>query len=306
MDDYNKNYLEILKKFQAVLIENDKLKVENKRLKEQLDNSGVLNKSENAINTSIETASIKEENYYNTINQPCNLTSINYRSSPAEKIKLVMSLFRGREDVFAKRWQNKNGLSGYSPVCSNEWKPGICNKPRIKCFECPYQAFPSLNEKTIEEHLTGNIIVGIYPMLLDETCFFLTADFDDEGWDKDINIVRNICLEYDIPCAIERSRSGKGAHIWFFFKDRISAASARKFGTTLLTLAMDKRHEIKFKSYDRLFPNQDTMPKGGFGNLIALPLQMEARKNYSSISADLTAHIKIKKKSWYLITLMLM
>ena len=286
MDDDKKNYLTVLKKFQSLIIENDRLKAENKKLKEQLSNFSVPDENKSGIIASTISAGIDIENDYKSTFKKNNSTSINNKSKPSEKIKLFMSLFKGREDVFAQRWQNKNGISGYSPVCANEWKPGICNKPRIKCFECPNKAFSTLNEKVIEEHLTGNTIVGIYPLLLGETCFFLAIDFDDESWEKDIGVLRNICSEFKIPFAVERSRSGKGAHFWFFFEDIIFASLARKFGTTLLTFAMEKNHEIKFKSYDRLFPNQDNMPKGGFGNLIALPLQMKARKKNNSVFID--------------------
>ncbi|MDD4402423.1 MAG: DEAD/DEAH box helicase family protein [Desulfitobacteriaceae bacterium] len=111
-------------------------------------------------------------------------------------------------------------------------------------------------------------------------------DFDDEGWQKDVRALRDICIVKDIPFAVERSQSGNGGHVWFFFKDQISAATARKFGTLLLTHAMSERHEIRFSSYDRLFPNQDTLPKGGFGNLIAVPLQAAARKSNNSVFVD--------------------
>ena len=162
--------------------------------------------------------------------------------------------------------------------------------------ECNNKSFEFLNEKVIEEHLRGNIVAGIYPIRLDETCYFLAIDFDDDGWNKDISILRDVCMEFDIPFAVERSRSGNGAHVWFFFEEPISAARARKFGTSLLTYSMNKRHEIKFNSYDRLFPNQDTMPKGSFGNLIALPLQMMARKKGNSVFID--EHFKPYADQW--------
>jgi hypothetical protein len=111
-------------------------------------------------------------------------------------------------------------------------------------------------------------------------------DFDEADWQKDISVLRNVCIEFNIPFAVERSQSGKGGHVWFFFENPISAALARKFGTALLTCAMSRRHEIQFKSYDRLFPSQDTMPKGGLGNLIALPLQKAARENENSEFID--------------------
>ncbi len=203
-----------------------------------------------------------------------------------EKIALFMSLFKGRTDVYAKKWKNKKGFSGYSPVCLNEWAPGICNKPKIKCSRCGKQSYEPLNEFVIEKHLRGGAVIGVYPMTLDETCHFLAIDFDKEGWKKDISVLRNTCSQFGIPIAIERSQSGNGCHAWFFFDQSISAVSARKFGTSLLTHSMGKRHEISFKSYDRLFPNQDTMPKGGFGNLIALPLQKIARNNKNSVFID--------------------
>ena len=207
-------------------------------------------------------------------------------SESDEKIALFMSLFKGRTDVYAKKWQNKKGFSGYSPVCLNEWAPGICNKPRIKCSMCGKQSYGPLDESVIEKHLRGGGIIGVYPMNLDETCHFLAIDFDKEGWEKDIAVIRDICSKFEIPVAIERSQSGNGSHAWFFFEQKICAVSARKFGTSLLTHSMGKRHEISFKSYDRLFPNQDTMPKGGFGNLIALPLQKIARDNDNSVFID--------------------
>ncbi|MBU3953426.1 MAG: DEAD/DEAH box helicase family protein, partial [Proteobacteria bacterium] len=212
--------------------------------------------------------------------------SVNHYSVKEDKIALFMSLFKGRSDVYAKRWQNKKGQSGYSPVCLNEWIPSVCKKPRIKCSKCNKKLYSALNEAMIEKHLQGEIVIGIYPMRLDETCCFLAIDFDNEGWEKDISVIREICTQIGIPVAVERSRSGNGGHVWFFFKEEISASLARRFGTSLLTYSMEKRHTISFESYDRLFPNQDTMPKGGFGNLIALPLQKASRKNENSLFVD--------------------
>ena len=198
-----------------------------------------------------------------------------------------MSLFKGREDVYAKRWENKKQqTSGYSAACANEWVPGICLKPKIKCSACNQKNYLKLDKQIIENHLRGNIVAGVYPLLIDETCWFLAIDFDDEGWKKDISALRKVCSHFDIPVAIERSRSGNGAHAWYFFDQPVQAAQARKFGSAMLTYTMNQRHEITFKSYDRLFPNQDTMPKGGFGNLIALPLQKAARENSNSVFID--------------------
>ena len=129
----------------------------------------------------------------------------------------------------------QKGQAGYSPVCLNEWKPRVCHKPKLRCIECNQKAYAALDEKVIEEHLRGNIVAGIFPMCLDETCYFLAIDFDDEGWQKDISVLRNICNDFDIPVSVERSRSGRGAHSWFFFEDRIPSVLARKFGSALLT-----------------------------------------------------------------------
>jgi superfamily II DNA or RNA helicase len=212
---------------------------------------------------------------------------VNKRSSSAEKIELFMSLFRGREDVYANRWENKKQhTSGYSPACANEWTPGICLKPKIKCSACNHKSYLKLDKQIIDNHLRGNVVAGVYPMLPDETCWFLAIDFDDDGWKKDISALAEVCSKFEIPVAIERSRSGNGVHAWYFFDQPVQASLARKFGSAMLTYTMNQRHEITFKSYDRFFPNQDTMPKGGFGNLIALPLQKAARENNNSVFID--------------------
>ena len=221
-------------------------------------------------------------------------SDVDNQSDTFSKIRLFMSLFKGRKDVYAKRWENKNkGSSGYTPVCLNQWQPGVCGKPKISCSKCENKLYAAVEDNVIENHLRGNIVVGIYPMLPDETCCFLAIDFDGAGWQKDISVFRDVCVEFSIPVAVERSRSGKGGHTWFFFENPLPAALARKFGTALLTCAMGRRHEIQFKSYDRFIPSQDTMPKGGFGNLIALPLQKTARENGNSefIDANFNSHI---------------
>lgn len=220
-------------------------------------------------------------------------TVLVHRHSPSEKkIALFMSLFRGRDDVYAKRWESqKTGKSGYQPVCANEWQASLCDKRKYACHSCPNRKLSPLDVQAVEKHLRGDEanasdVIGIYPLLKDETCTFLAVDFDDEGFEKDIQAFRDACREKEVPVAIERSRSGKGAHAWIFFDTPVSARQARRMGSGILTYAMNMRSSIAFKSYDRLFPNQDTMPSGGFGNLIALPLQGLARKKGNSVFVD--------------------
>lgn len=219
-------------------------------------------------------------------------TQVNKYSTPQQKIELFKSLFCGRVDVYAKRYYNtKTGKSGYVPACSNEWVNFVCDKKKYTCSKCPNRSFIEINDRVIYNHLKGDDefcrdVVGIYPMLSDETTKFLAIDFDEESWQEDVTAVRKICREYNIPVSVERSRSGNGAHMWFFFVEAIPASNARKFGSGLLTKAMESRHEIKLDSYDRMFPNQDTMPKGGLGNLIALPLQGRSRKSKNSEFVD--------------------
>ena len=129
-------------------------------------------------------------------------------------------------------------------------------------------------------------IVGIYPTLEDDRTWLLVVDFDDEDWQGDVSAFRDACASFGITPAVERSRSGNGAHVWFFFSEPVAAADARRLGSGLLTQAMTQRHELQFKSYDRLFPAQDTVPKGGFGNLIALPFQGRAQQDGNTLFVD--------------------
>ena len=219
------------------------------------------------------------------------ISPINKYSSPEDKIILFRSLFKGRDDVFARRWHSKTtDKSGYQPVCENEWNEEFCDKKKYKCSACPNRKLMTLTDNDIYRHLSGKDlygkdVVGIYPMLTEETCLFLCADFDEENFKDDITAFRKTCEEHNIPVSVEISRSGNGAHAWLFFNEPVLASVARKLGSGILTKAMEKSN-ISFKSYDRFFPNQDTMPKGGFGNLVALPLQGMARKNGNSLFVD--------------------
>jgi superfamily II DNA or RNA helicase len=214
-------------------------------------------------------------------------------SSPDVKIALFRALFRARNDVFARRFENRrSGKSGYAPACANEWARGICEKPRVKCGICPHRRLLPLTDDVIRWHLSGcdpkgdPFVAGVYPLLPDDSCVFLAVDFDKAGWREDARAFLETCRRAHLPAALERSRSGQGGHVWLFFEDAIPAVLARRLGAYLLTETMERRPDVGLDSYDRLFPNQDTMPQGGFGNLIALPLQKGPREQGNSVFLD--------------------
>lgn len=210
-----------------------------------------------------------------------------------EKVALFRSLFQGREDVFARRWFSPStDKSGYQPVCMLEWNREYCDKKKYKCAECPNRVFQSLGYDDIYRHLegkdpNGRDVIGVYAILPDNTCRFLCCDFDDKscehGYQKDVMAYVGVCRDWGIPAYIERSRSGNGAHVWILFAEPIKAQTARRLGNAILTEATEREGRMSFKSYDRFFPNQDVIPTGGFGNLVALPLQGRARKEGNSV-----------------------
>ena len=202
------------------------------------------------------------------------------------KLKLFQRLFLGRTDVFPQRWESKAGKAGYSPACANEWRPGVCQKPKIKCGECSHRQLVPLDEQVLYRHLAGEIVAGVYPLLTDDTCNFLAVDFDEADWRDDLLGFAQSCRELDVPVALEISRSGNGAHAWVFFARAVTAQDARRLGTAIISHTCARTRQLKLSSYDRLFPNQDRMPKGGFGNLIALPLQKKAREYGCSVFVD--------------------
>jgi len=218
-------------------------------------------------------------------------------SSGQEKIRLFRSLFRGREDVFPRRFESKKtGKSGYQPCCRKEWIKGLCRKPKIKCHDCESRDFVPVTDEIIQSHFLGRDVsmkrskrdytIGVFPLLQDETCWFLAVDFDKEDWMDDVSVYMDTCRTYKVPAALERSRSGKGGHVWIFFSEPIPAGLARQLGAFMLTESMEQRPDIGFDSYDRFFPSQDTMPRGGFGNLIALPLQKKPREKGDTLFLD--------------------
>jgi hypothetical protein len=213
--------------------------------------------------------------------------------SPAEKVKLFRQLFRGRDDLYPTRFvSKKTGKAGYAPACANKFVAGLCELPKVKCGECTNQAFRRVDDESVLGHLQGKHVMGVYPMLPDETCWFLAVDFDKSTWKEDVRAFAETARRMGIPPLVERSRSGNGAHVWFFFSEPVPAVTARKMGCHLITMTMASRHELSMESYDRFFPSQDTMPRGGFGNLIALPLQYGPRQEGNSVFLDegLTAY----------------
>ena len=207
--------------------------------------------------------------------------------SATQKIALFRRLFRGRTDAYPVRWESQtSGKSGYAPACANEWRANVCDKPRIKCSDCSNRLLIPLSDAVIYDHLAGEHTIGIYPMLEDDSCYFLAVDFDESDWRDDALAFLQSCEDLGVPAALEISRSGNGAHAWIFFSSRVSARDARRLGTSIISHTCARTRQLKLESYDRLFPNQDTMPKGGFGNLIALPLQKWPRENGCSVFVD--------------------
>jgi hypothetical protein len=204
------------------------------------------------------------------------------------KLALFARLFRGRTDVYPTRWENKAEKSGYSPACANEWRPGVCEKPRIKCGDCSFRQLLPLTDQVLYKHLAGEVVIGVYPLLPDDTCYFLAVDFDEADWRQDVVAFAQSCGELGVPVALEISRSGKGAHAWIFFEHNVPAYEARLLGSAIISHTCERTRQLTLSSYDRLFPNQDSMPKGGFGNLIALPLQKRARARGGSVFVDET------------------
>jgi len=238
-------------KLQKALVELERIKKENQQLKELLD-------------------------FYHIPFPSENLTS-SYGAKEVEirkRIRLFRSLFKGREDVYAVQRKREKGKIDYKPACKY-----IGNNTK--------NYFP-LTDQVIYDHLSGEKIIGIYPVLKDDMCWFLAVDFDKKNWQVDVRAFMNTCKEYKVPANMERSRSGNGCHVWIFFETAIPARLARKLGQVLLLGAREKQAELH--SFDRLFPNQDTVPTGKFGNLIALPLQKGPRLQNNSVFIDENFH----------------
>jgi hypothetical protein len=206
-------------------------------------------------------------------------------SRPEAKVSLFRSLFRGRDDVYAVRWEGRSGKTGYAPAGIREWDQSTSTHRGLKQSFHYNKLFP-LSDEVIRDHLLGKQTMGVYPLLQDDTCWFVAVDFDKKSWQTDAHAFLKMCHEAGVPAVLERSRSGNGGHVWIFFSSPIQAALARKLASAVLTRTMERHYAMGLDSYDRLFPSQDTMPKGGFGNLIALPLQHGPRESGNSVFVD--------------------
>ncbi len=278
----NEELEQLRRQLKEVMTERDRLQAENHRLRRdrRISLQPASQLSLPLVEMSHDTSSTNEAISAGSL-------TVNKISPLSDKVRLFRSLFLGREDVFARMWRSrKDQRIGYSPVCGHEWNPAVCGKPTAKCGECPNQAYVPVTDDVIRGHLEGRHTVGIYPLLSDETCHLLAVDLDKQNWTDDAVAFLETCRQMVVPAVLERSRSGNGAHIWIFFSEAVPATVARKLGCYLLTETMSHHHQLGMGSYDRLFPNQDTLPKGGIGNLIALPLQKEPTESGNTLFLD--------------------
>ncbi len=264
---------EILKvELEKAVAECERLREENARLKRR-DGQAPVTRTSRAEQASAHNTNVRTS------------ATVTADSPPELKVSLFRSLFRGRDDVYALRWEGRSGRTGYSPAGIREWDQApSAGRGQKKSFRHS-KLFP-LSEEAIRDHLLGKQTIGVYPLLQNDTCWFVAVDFDKKSWETDACAFLKMCQETGVPASLERSRSGNGGHVWMFFASPVQAALARKLASAVLTRTMERRYAMGLDSYDRLFPSQDTMPKGGFGNLIALPLQHGPREKGNSVFVD--------------------
>ena len=274
----------------------ERLTAENKRLKGLLDSHGICWQPVQVLTTPADGLAPTQERDTTDLRR---LKPVDTVAEKARRIGLFMKLFCARRDFYAERWEGRDGRKGYAPVCGNRWKP-VCPKRTqkgIKCHECKEHAWIPFTEDVAYRHLVGQdergkpFVAGTYALLEDSSCKFLVFDFDDHDgsnlpWQEEAALLRKICCSQGIDTALERSRSGSGAHVWIFFDHPIPARLARRFGAALLAQGTETVHQRDFNTFDRMMPNQDEMPAGGMGNLIALPLQGIPRKEGNSVFVD--------------------
>lgn len=283
---------------QRLKAENDLLRLEIERLKRKVSGNNEQSKQEDHETTYCSDFVPVEILLADHSSSDVVVTKV---STLSQKIALFRSLFQGREDVYALRYEGKRGgKPGYTPACKNIWKYGICPKPKVRCQDCNHKDYWPIDDQVVEEHLRGEKVIGVYPILTDDRCWFIAIDFDEGDWQADTRAIHEFCSEKKLPIAVERSLSGNGAHVWFFFNEPLPALKARKFGSVLITAVMQRRHEISLKSYDRMIPAQDFLTKDGLGNLIALPLQGQTAK--AGYTCFIDAEFNRFSDQWYFLS----
>jgi hypothetical protein len=194
---------------------------------------------------------------------PSDISQVGTLSDNPAKVALFRSLFRGREDVYAERWRMKDGTWAYRPAGKKDWQAVLASRPEHhKKVDRETRTLYAVTDEVIRQHLRGKKTIGIYPLLVDETCWLLAVDFDKAAWQEDSLAFLATCKRAGIPAYLERSRSGNGAHVWIFFEVPISAVLARKMGCALLTQTMENRHHLGLDSYDR-FSQPGHFAQGG-------------------------------------------
>ena len=263
----------------------DRLREENTRLQLRLNERQV-------------TVPLKSKHFTANNNKAQASGSVTVDSTPEAKVSLFRSLFRGRDDVYPVRWEGRSEKAGYSPAGVREWdhaaSPNIGKK---RSFH--YSKLFPLSEEVIRDHLLGKHTIGVYPLLQDDTCWFVAVDFDKKNWQVDALAFLKTCNQTGVPAALERSRSGIGGHVWIFFASPIQAALARKLASAVLTRTMERHYAMGLDSYDRLFPSQDTMPKGGSETSSHYPYNTGLAKTPTASSLMTGfAHTKISGRSF--------